>query len=95
MNELQSIALNGLRAVAAVARAGTLAGAAEVLRVTPGAVSQQVARTEAALGLRLFDRRPDGMVPTERGAESAVSSTPALPSWTRRCGWRGASGTRC
>ncbi|MCR8724316.1 LysR substrate-binding domain-containing protein [Frigidibacter sp. ROC022] len=69
MESLNSLPLNALRAVAAVAREGSLSGAARALNVTPGAVSQQVARAEASLALRLFDRRPDGMVPTPMGAE--------------------------
>jgi len=63
MDNLNRIPLNGLRAVEAVARLGALSAAARELGVSPGAVSQQVARAEAALDRRLFDRRPGGMVP--------------------------------
>lgn len=69
MQELNRVPLRALRAVEAVARCGTIAAAAEELRVTPGAVSQQVARAEATLGLALFDRGPRGMTPTPRAAE--------------------------
>lgn len=69
MENLNRIPLNGLRAVAAVAREGSLSAAAALLNVTPGAVSQQLTRTEASLGLRLFDRLPEGLRPTPRGAE--------------------------
>lgn len=63
MDALTRAPLNGLRAVEAVARLGSLSAAARELDVSPGAVSQQIARCEAALDRRLFDRRPGGMVP--------------------------------
>lgn len=66
---LNRVPLVALRAVAAVAREGGLRGAALDLGVTPGAVSQQVIRAEAALGRALFDRTPSGMVPAEAAAE--------------------------
>lgn len=69
MNPLNRIPLPALRAVEAVARCGTLRAAADDLGVTPGAVSQQVLLAERQLGLTLFERRPGGMTPTERGRE--------------------------
>lgn len=63
MDSLRRTHLNGLRAVEAVARLGSLSAAAAELDVSPGAISQQVARCEASLGRTLFDRRPGGMVP--------------------------------
>ncbi|WP_126978440.1 LysR substrate-binding domain-containing protein [Frigidibacter oleivorans] len=71
MQPLNRLHLSGLRAVEAVARLGSLRAAAAELGVTPGAVSQQVARTEAALGRALFLRQPEGMQLTEAGAEVA------------------------
>jgi DNA-binding transcriptional LysR family regulator len=47
-----------------VARRGALAPAAEELNVTPGAVSQHIRRAEERLGLELFERTPQGLVPT-------------------------------
>lgn len=67
MKELNTIHLNGLRAVEAAGRLGSLAAAAEELGVTPGAVSQQIAKTEALLGRTLFERLPRGLVATEAG----------------------------
>ncbi len=55
--------MNGLRAAEAVERLGSLSAAARELEVSTGAVSQQIARLEAALGRTLFDRRPGGMRP--------------------------------
>lgn len=69
MDALRHVHLNGLRAVEAVARTGSLSAAAREIGVSPGAISQQVARTEAALGRTLFDRRPGGMVPVEGFAD--------------------------
>lgn len=69
MQNLNRIALSGLRALEAVHRLGSLRAAAAELRVTTGAVSQQIARTETALGLAIFERRPDGMRATPRGAQ--------------------------
>ena len=48
--------LNSLRAFAAVADAGSYAGAAENLNVTQAAVSQQVKALESRLGIALVDR---------------------------------------
>ena len=44
MTNLNAIHLNGLRAVEAVARCGSLQKAADELGVSPSAVSQQVGR---------------------------------------------------
>ncbi|TCL76023.1 LysR substrate-binding domain-containing protein [Rhizobium sp. BK251] len=65
MKNLNLVHLNGLRAVEAVSRLGSLQSAAEELGVTIGAVSQHVIRAEAQLGLTLFERAPKGMLPTE------------------------------
>ncbi|WP_331373672.1 LysR substrate-binding domain-containing protein [Sinorhizobium chiapasense] len=67
MKELNAIHLNGLRAVEAAGRLGSLASAAEELGVTAGAVSQQIAKTEAQLGRRLFERTARGLVATDFG----------------------------
>jgi LysR family glycine cleavage system transcriptional activator len=71
MPHLNAIPLGSLRAVEVVARNGSLRAAADELGVTPGAVSQQVARAEAALGRALFTRHVTGMSLTEFGAEVA------------------------
>jgi len=57
------IPLNALRAIEIVARRGALAPAAEELGVTVGAVSQHIRRAEARLGVELFERTPQGLVP--------------------------------
>jgi LysR family glycine cleavage system transcriptional activator len=53
-----------LRAVEAAARHGSYSRAAKELSVTHSAVSQQIRQLEAELGVKLFERRGTGMVPT-------------------------------
>ena len=67
MRNLNRINLGGLRAIEAVGRLGGLRAAAEEIGVTPGAVSQQIQKTEAQLGRRLFAREPRGLVLTPQG----------------------------
>lgn len=67
MRDLNTVHLNGLRAVEAAGRLGSLAAAAEELGVTSGAVSQQIAKAEAQLGRVLFERTSRGLVPTDFG----------------------------
>jgi LysR family glycine cleavage system transcriptional activator len=59
--------LNALRAFEAAARHGSFSGAAQELRVSDSAVSQQVRALERYLGTRLFKRLPRGLVLTELG----------------------------
>jgi LysR family glycine cleavage system transcriptional activator len=63
--------LNSLRAFEAAARQGSLALAAEELCVTHGAISRHIAKLEEFLGTKLFDRRPQHMVPTPVAAAYA------------------------
>ena len=65
MDSLNRAPMNGLRAAEAVHRLGSLSAAGREMGVSPGAVSQQIGRLEEALGLRLFQRRPGGMVAAE------------------------------
>ena len=67
MRNLNSVHLNGLRALEAVGRLGSLQAAANELGVTIGAVSQQIIKAEAQLGRKLFERTSRGMVATEAG----------------------------
>ena len=69
MDRLSRIHLNGLRAVEAVARRGSLQRAADELGVSPSAVSQLVGRAEKQLGRMVFDRKRSGLVPTEFGRQ--------------------------
>jgi DNA-binding transcriptional LysR family regulator len=53
----------------AVARAGTLAGAARDLKVEHTTVGRRLAALERALGTRLFTRSPDGFALTRAGQD--------------------------
>ncbi|MEU7137840.1 LysR family transcriptional regulator [Nocardia sp. NPDC046473] len=65
----------------AVAEAGSVTAAAELLHVAQPSMSQQIRGLERELGVQLFDRTPTGLVPTAVGhaflreAEIAVSAS--------------------
>jgi DNA-binding transcriptional LysR family regulator len=61
--------LTVMKYVVSVAERGNFSQAAEVCHVGQPALSQQIARLETELGVRLFSRNPRGAVPTEAGAE--------------------------
>ena len=67
MKNLNLVPLNGLRAVEATGRLGSLKAAAAELGVTIGAVSQQIQKVEQHLGAALFIRHPKGLVPSALG----------------------------
>jgi DNA-binding transcriptional LysR family regulator len=51
----------------AVAEAGSVTAAAELLHVAQPSISQQIRGLERELGVKLFDRTPTGLVPTAVG----------------------------
>jgi DNA-binding transcriptional LysR family regulator len=59
--------LSGISALAAVVEAGSFVRAADSLGLTQSGVSRAVARLEARLGVRLFDRTPRAITLTEEG----------------------------
>lgn len=61
---------NDLRLVLAVARAHGATGAAKALAVHPSTVFRRLGILEAGLGVRLFERLPEGYVPTAAGDEA-------------------------
>lgn len=61
------VELRHLQVFVAVARVGTVTGAANALDLAPASVSEQVRRLEDGLGVLLFDRTPKGMRLTEPG----------------------------
>lgn len=58
-----------MRVFLAVARDGSLSAAARHLKVTQPTVGRRLGQLENDLGTRLFDRLPDGFVPTAAGEE--------------------------
>lgn len=64
--------LNGLRVFEVVSRHLNFRLAAEEIGVTQGAVAQLIRGLEAELGLKLFQRRPQGLEPTEAGQQYAA-----------------------
>jgi DNA-binding transcriptional LysR family regulator len=60
---------NDLRYFLAIARAGTLAGAARDLKVEHTTVGRRLSALESALGTKLFTRAPGGLTLTRAGSE--------------------------
>jgi LysR family transcriptional regulator, glycine cleavage system transcriptional activator len=69
MRNLNRYHLNGLRALEAAGRLGSLRAAADELGVTVGAVSQQILKAEGQFGRPVFERHPKGLRPTPFGHE--------------------------
>lgn len=83
MKNLNQIHLNGLRAIEAVGRLGSLTAAAEELGVTLGAVSQQVQKGEKQLGRKLFERKPKGLELTALGTSAMPHLTAGMRELSR------------
>ena len=65
---------NDLRLVLAIAREGSLSGAARRLGVTHSTVFRRLGTIEAVIGTRLFERFRDGYAPTPAGETAAASA---------------------
>ena len=70
--------LNPLHVFEVAARVGSFTKAAELLSVSPSAVSRQIATLETFLSVRLFDRAREGNVLTEVGQEYYRGIAPAF-----------------
>ncbi|WP_117190634.1 LysR substrate-binding domain-containing protein [Rhizobium terrae] len=86
MKNLNLVHLNGLRALEAVGRLGSLQAAAEELGVSIGAVSQQVIKAEAQLGQPVFHRLPKGMAPTDAARPMLARLTDGFQSLSEAVG---------
>lgn len=75
IKRLNAFHLNGLRAVEAVARLGSLQRAADELGVSASAVSQQINRTEEQIGRPLFLRTRNGLAATDFGTRLSARLT--------------------
>lgn len=76
--DITSVSLRALRAMVAVADAGSFTGAALQLDLGQSAVSHAVARLERTLGVELFVRRRDGVEPTDAAIRLLARIRPAL-----------------
>jgi DNA-binding transcriptional LysR family regulator len=70
--------LTGAGVLAAVTETGNFARAAEMLGLTPSGVSRSVARLEARVGVRLFNRNPREVTLTEEGRRFHTQVMPLL-----------------
>ena len=87
--------LEGLLAVAAASRSGSLTAAAEELGLTHGAVSRRIAAVEAWMGSELFERHGRGVRPTPAGHRLVRASEEAFALIRAAAEpWRGPKGTR-
>lgn len=62
--DIWTLNLRHLRAAAETARLGSINAAADAVNLTQPAVTQALARLEEQLGITLFERRHDGVIPT-------------------------------
>lgn len=89
---MAELELRHLRAVRAVAEAGSVSRAATLLGVSQPALTAQLKRIERILGGELFDRGPHGTTPTALGnfvlnrAEALMADLQALVSSARERG---------
>ena len=70
--------LGGIGVLAAVVETGNFARAAIALGLTPSGVSRAVARLEAHVGVRLFDRTPRAVTLTDDGRRFHAQVIPLL-----------------
>ena len=61
------VKLHDLHVLATVAQAGSMRKAAAVLNTSQPSISRSIAELESAVGVRLLDRNPQGIVPTTYG----------------------------
>ncbi|HEU4960712.1 MAG TPA: LysR substrate-binding domain-containing protein [Sphingomonas sp.] len=83
--------LRHLRALSAVIAEGSLSQAAEVTGLSQPALTQGLAKLERRLEVQLFDRRTDGVLPTQAGqvlAERTTRALACLAGGVRRVGRR-------
>ena len=70
--------LAGIGVLSAVVESGSFVRAGEALGLTPSGVSRAVARLEARVGVRLFDRTPRAVTLTDEGRRFHASVAPLL-----------------
>lgn len=70
--------LRHLRALSAIVAHGSMSAAAQAVNLSQPALTQGLAKLERQLGTALFDRRSDGVTPTEAGLLMAARATAAV-----------------
>ncbi|MBN8816806.1 MAG: LysR family transcriptional regulator [Sphingomonas sp.] len=70
--------LRHLRSLSAIAARGSMNAAAEAVNLSQPALTQGLAKLERQLGVALFNRRSDGVAPTEAGALMAERADAAF-----------------
>ncbi|MDB5438114.1 MAG: LysR family transcriptional regulator [Caulobacteraceae bacterium] len=70
--------LRHLRALSAVVERGSVSAAAQAVNLSQPALTQGLAKLERQLGVRLFERRSDGVSPTPAGEGLARRSAAAI-----------------
>jgi len=70
--------LGGIGVLAAVVESGSFIRAGDALGLTPSGVSRAVARLEARVGVRLFDRTPRAVTLTDEGRRFHAQVAPML-----------------
>ena len=70
--------LNGMGVLSAIIDSGSFAGAGEILDMSQSGVSRAVARLEARLGIRLFDRTTRSVTLTDEGRRFYEQIAPLL-----------------
>lgn len=70
--------LNGISVLSAIVDSGSFAGAGEILNMTQSGVSRSVARLEARLGIRIFDRTTRSVSLTDEGRRFYEKIMPLL-----------------
>ena len=70
--------LNSLRAFEATGVHHSFTKAADALSVTQSAISRHVINLESVLGVKLFERRPQGLELTEQGKKPTADADPGL-----------------
>jgi DNA-binding transcriptional LysR family regulator len=67
--------LHDIHVLMAVVQAGSMGKAAGLLNTTQSAISRSIADLEITMGVRLLDRTPQGVVPTQYGRALLRRST--------------------
>ncbi len=70
--------LNGMGVLSAIVDSGSFAGAADILDMSQSGVSRAIARLEARLGIRLFDRTTRSVTLTDEGRRLYEQVVPLL-----------------